>query len=97
MGRREATPRADQIMKSIRIGLILCILMAGIVNFGVGCKKAGAEAEAGKQYTCPMHPEVVQNGPGKCPKCGMELKRNSLLRLTGDLGPFPCCAPARRS
>jgi hypothetical protein len=25
------------------------------------------------QYTCPMHPEVVQNSPGKCPKCGMDL------------------------
>jgi hypothetical protein len=25
------------------------------------------------QYTCVMHPEVIQNHPGKCPKCGMEL------------------------
>lgn len=24
-------------------------------------------------YTCPMHPEVQQNQPGKCPKCGMTL------------------------
>lgn len=24
-------------------------------------------------YTCPMHPEVSQPGPGTCPKCGMEL------------------------
>ncbi len=24
-------------------------------------------------YTCPMHPEVRQEGPGKCPKCGMTL------------------------
>ena len=24
-------------------------------------------------YTCPMHPEVEQNGPGSCPKCGMAL------------------------
>jgi len=30
------------------------------------------EAKAGK-YTCPMHPEVVQDGPGSCPKCGMAL------------------------
>jgi P-type Cu+ transporter len=27
---------------------------------------------AGK-YTCPMHPEIVQDGPGSCPKCGMAL------------------------
>lgn len=25
-------------------------------------------------YTCPMHPEVVQKGPGSCPKCGMALE-----------------------
>ena len=24
-------------------------------------------------YTCPEHPEVVMNKPGKCPKCGMAL------------------------
>ena len=24
-------------------------------------------------YTCPMHPEVISDQPGKCPKCGMEL------------------------
>lgn len=24
-------------------------------------------------YTCPMHPEIKQNGPGSCPKCGMDL------------------------
>jgi hypothetical protein len=24
-------------------------------------------------YTCPMHPEVKSDRPGKCPKCGMDL------------------------
>jgi Cu+-exporting ATPase len=28
-------------------------------------------------YTCPMHPEVRQQGPGNCPKCGMALERES--------------------
>ena len=28
---------------------------------------------AGVQYTCPMHPEVVSDQPGDCPKCGMHL------------------------
>jgi len=27
----------------------------------------------GTPYTCPMHPEIVQPGPGSCPKCGMAL------------------------
>lgn len=25
------------------------------------------------QYTCPMHPEIIQDKPGNCPKCGMNL------------------------
>jgi hypothetical protein len=25
------------------------------------------------KYTCPMHPEVISDQPGKCPKCGMTL------------------------
>jgi Ni,Fe-hydrogenase III large subunit len=25
------------------------------------------------QYTCPMHPEIVRDEPGECPKCGMDL------------------------
>src|SRR5262245_25804075 len=28
----------------------------------------------GNLYTCPMHPEVVQEGPGSCPICGMALE-----------------------
>ena len=30
--------------------------------------------EAGREYVCPMHPEVVQDEPGDCPKCGMHLE-----------------------
>lgn len=30
--------------------------------------------DAAVLYTCPMHPEVVQDHPGTCPKCGMTLK-----------------------
>ncbi len=29
---------------------------------------------AGSKWTCPMHPEVVRDGPGTCPKCGMALE-----------------------
>jgi Cu+-exporting ATPase len=37
---------------------------------------AGPEppAAAGAAYTCPMHPEVRQDHPGSCPRCGMALE-----------------------
>ncbi len=30
--------------------------------------------KAGAAFTCPMHPEIMQNSPGNCPKCGMALE-----------------------
>ncbi|HQQ74865.1 MAG TPA: heavy metal translocating P-type ATPase [Pseudomonadales bacterium] len=40
----------------------------------LGQHAAPAPAVEGAQYTCPMHPEIVQDGPGTCPKCGMALE-----------------------
>ncbi|MEP6815808.1 MAG: heavy metal-binding domain-containing protein, partial [Marmoricola sp.] len=38
----------------------------------------------GQEYTCPMHPEVRQIGPGACPICGMALEP---VTVTADSGP----------
>lgn len=38
-----------------------------------GIKHNPGPTAAAMQYTCPMHPEVVQDKPGNCPKCGMKL------------------------
>jgi Cu+-exporting ATPase len=35
-------------------------------------------------YTCPMHPEVQQDHPGACPKCGMALEPKTVGAGTGD-------------
>src|SRR3982751_832074 len=39
-----------------------------------GAPEAEAQVPPGTTYTCPMHPEVRQAGPGTCPKCGMALE-----------------------
>jgi Cu2+-exporting ATPase len=40
---------------------------------GMHLKKEETTSGSKQVYTCPMHPEVRQNGPGSCPKCGMDL------------------------
>ena len=42
---------------------------------GDGADEAPEDPDA--IYTCPMHPEVRQRGPGDCPKCGMALEPES--------------------
>ncbi len=37
-------------------------------------KAETTEMPVGTEYTCPMHPEIRQIGPGSCPKCGMALE-----------------------
>jgi Cu+-exporting ATPase len=43
-----------------------------------------AEVPVGTVYTCPMHPEVRQIGPGHCPKCGMALEPLMPTQTTDD-------------
>ena len=40
----------------------------------LGPREAAPPAPAGTIYTCPMHPEIRQEGPGTCPICGMALE-----------------------
>ncbi|MFO1059130.1 MAG: heavy metal translocating P-type ATPase [Dongiaceae bacterium] len=52
-----------------------------------------AAAPAGAIYTCPMHPEIRQAGPGSCPICGMALEPEL---ATAEAGPNPELADMRR-
>ncbi len=53
----------------------------------LGERRQTPTAPAGTQYTCPMHPEIVSDRPGDCPKCGMALEPMGVP--TGDEGPNP--------
>jgi Cu+-exporting ATPase len=50
-------------------------------------------APAGAKFTCPMHPEVVQDMPGACPKCGMALEP---IQPSADDVPDPELIDMRR-
>ena len=49
--------------------------------------EARPEAMPDAEYTCPMHPEVVQVGFGSCPLCGMALEPKEVSLDTDDSNP----------
>jgi Cu+-exporting ATPase len=56
-------------------------------------QRAAAPVPEGAIYTCPMHPEIRQPGPGSCPICGMALEPEI---ATADSGPNPELADMSR-
>ncbi|VVE02997.1 copper-translocating P-type ATPase [Pandoraea horticolens] len=47
-------------------------------------KTAAAGDQSQVEYTCPMHPQVRQMGPGNCPICGMALEPVLATAVTGE-------------
>ncbi|MBL8550951.1 MAG: heavy metal translocating P-type ATPase [Hyphomonadaceae bacterium] len=52
-----------------------------------------ADVPVGVKWTCPMHPEIVRDGPGSCPICGMALEP---MTPSADTGPNPELVDMRR-
>ena len=59
--------------------IVKCCLYLGLVLFFAACdtleskKISKQESAITQEYTCPMHPQIIQDKPGTCPICGMEL------------------------
>lgn len=49
--------------------LSMMFMMRGMGGMGGG----DAQGTSSGEYTCPMHPNVRQTAPGRCPQCGMAL------------------------
>jgi hypothetical protein len=61
------TRRLNVMLISIALGF------GGVAFAGCSSDHVGSKAEKAAKYTCPMHPELVKDKPGDCPKCGMKL------------------------
>lgn len=76
-------------MKKIIIALAI-LLAANIGSFAQeGSHKSGSHQHkmtTSKKYTCTMHPEVVINKPGKCPRCGMKLVAMKTKKTSKSMG-----------
>ncbi len=83
-------------MKTILMAL--AIILATTTTFAQATKDStkmhhghhGHHSQMKTKYTCTMHPEVVMNKPGKCPKCGMDLvpmkkKGKKMEKPIGDM------------
>ena len=65
----------------MKIKFLLATLAFGGILFLSACNNSTPKKEqkqtvtqpAKVEYTCEMHPEVISDKPGKCPKCGMDL------------------------
>jgi len=73
--------RANWIMTTL-MALPLTVAVFGVSGCKSACCPPQSKPESSSpthalQYYCPMHPEVVQNSQGKCPKCGMALSEKN--------------------
>lgn len=63
---------ANAVLHSLNAGVIVPNHPDGFQKF-LGISVAHAEEAAAAKYTCPMHPQIISDTPGKCPICGMDL------------------------
>jgi Cu+-exporting ATPase len=50
-------------------------------------QQTAPNADDAREYTCPMHPQIVQRGPGTCPICGMALEPRTISLAAGEENP----------
>lgn len=69
----EAPPPGVRVMAWLRWFLVVAMAAIAGLSFARHFGLIDVRAEEGARYQCPMHPAVVQDTPGTCPICGMDL------------------------
>jgi len=79
--------------KKVVVSLVVVLMAAGGGYWfwqHKGARKTGRSEKAAQgtvQYTCPMHPFIINDKPGSCPVCGMELVKKIESARTGGKEP----------
>jgi len=70
-----------------KIIMLLFVLSAATASFAQKSKSVPPKADTAYQatYTCSMHPEVVSDTPGKCPKCNMTLTESKKEQMKQEV------------
>lgn len=61
------------IRNKIVSGLILLFLGCTVIGFGSCTHDEQSKSASQEKFTCPMHPQIMNDGPGTCPICKMDL------------------------
>lgn len=64
----------------ISVLIIILLIAGGYWVYTTFIQKNNTESTTKEIYTCPMHPQIVQDRPGQCPICGMDLVKKSMLK-----------------
>ena len=61
------------IKNKVLQGLILLFLGFTVFELSSCTQEKGIKTASQEKYTCPMHPQIMNDGPGSCPICKMDL------------------------
>ena len=69
---------------------LFVMILLGILTFSAApllaeeTSASDASHTTSAKYSCPMHSEVQEDKPGKCPKCGMDLQKASSKEVASE-------------
>ena len=90
----EAPPEGLRVAGIARWGIIALMAVAAVSAWSFYAHAGSRFAYSEQRYQCPMHPSVLQDHPGGCPICGMDLVRVAPAAESGKLAAGATTRPA---
>lgn len=79
-------------MKLIKMLMVATLTILSVSVFAQDSTKHAMKTPKDSiTYTCPMHPDVMSNKPGKCPKCGMTLTASKKEQMKMEVMKIYTC------